>query len=176
MARFPLTLGVGLVLGVVVGVGAVEGFKRLQPDPWIEAGGDWVRLPAQTPAGPLPQTFTTPTKAWDYGASTRALSATVTEQPAIVRVEVEQVAGPVGLSLAKPDGSALISKEKQLPVGAARRSLYFRAAQGQPIAVLVRNYDAEGRAGAVTVRQVTYAPEAKLSRRLLGEINKAGID
>jgi hypothetical protein len=91
-------------------------------------------------------------------------------------VSVEGVSGAVGVSLAKPDGSALISKEHALKPGPGRQELYFRAdpANG-PVAVLVRNYDAQGRTGAVTVRRVRYAPLARLSPSDLETVNKAGL-
>ena len=175
MNRLVLALAIGLLLGVGLGVGGVEFWRRAHSDIWIEAGGEWHRLPSQALAGPLPQIFTTPAKAWDYGATTRALPAPVTDNPAIVRVDVGEVSGSVGVSLAKPDGSALISKEKVLPVGAGPLSVYFRSVGGQPIAVLVRNAGVQGASGAVTVRDVRYAPEAAIPPRQLGKINKAGV-
>ena len=175
MNRFSLNLLIGLVIGLLLGVGGAELWRRAHSDIWIEAGGEWHRLPSQAAAGSLPQTFAIPAKAWDYGATTRALPAPVTQTPAIVRVDVGEVSGPVGVSLAKPDGSALISKEKMATAGATPVSLYFRSPGSQPVAVLLRNAGVEGTAGSVTVRDVKYAPEASIPPRQLGKINKAGV-
>lgn len=174
-ARFWTGLIVGVVGGVVVGAGGFEAARLLKPDQWTNVVGEWHRLPDQAVAGALPQVFTVPAKPWDYGATTRALPSTVTAQPSIVRVDVSDVTGPVGLSLAKPDGSGLISKEKPLPAAETPVSVYFRADGSQPVAVLVRNFDGKGAAGSLTVRAIKYAPEARLPKRALEKIVAAGL-
>jgi hypothetical protein len=167
----------GLVLGLAIGLLSAPLIARYKPaDPWIEAGTVWLRLPARTPAGPLPQTFTTPAKAYDYGAISQPLGPLVLAQPSIVRVEVTPVAGRTGVSLLSPDGSTLISHERSLTAKDGRTAVYFRVTpQTPPAGVLVRNYEDEGVAGALTVHSVTYAPQAALSDKQLGVINAAGI-
>ena len=87
-----------------------------------------------------------------------------------------KVAGPVGVSLAKPAGGPLVSRERLVIPGEAAQFVYFRitAAQG-PITILLRNYDGAGRAGSVEVRSVTYAVEKKLTDRDMQAIIRAGV-
>ena len=164
---------VGLVIGVAATLVVQGTLGRLL---WIDAGSAWIRLPSQAVAAPLPQTFTTPAKAWDYGATTEPLAGSTQARPSLLRIEVARVSGPVGLSLAKPAGGPLVSRERLLMPGEAPRFLYFRvtAAQG-PITILVRNYGGEGKAGSVEVRSVNYAVEKKLSDREMQAAIREGI-
>ncbi|CAN5121905.1 hypothetical protein BH09PSE2_BH09PSE2_08170 [soil metagenome] len=165
---------VGVVVGVVATLAVQASLGRLL---WIDAGSAWIRLPSQAVAGPLPQTFTTPAKAWDYGATTEPLAGSTQARPSILRIELAKVAGPVGLSLAKQAGGPLVSRERLVFPGDAQRFLYFRitAAQG-PITILVRNYGGDGKAGSVEVRSVTYAVEKKLSDREMQAVIRAGLN
>ena len=129
------------------------------------------------PAGPMPQTFAIPAKAWDYGAETAALEPIVTEQPGVVRVQLGEVRGAVGVSLARPDGSALVSKERPVTANDSGKAVYFRVTGREGlIAVLLRNYNAEGQVGSVAVNAIAYVPEEGLSRDQLSEINKGGVN
>jgi len=175
MASFWAGAATGLAAGLLVGGGGVAALQATRPDPWIAAGGDWYRLPAQAKANPLPQVFKTPGKGWDYGAATRGLSAAGTT-PGLVRVELAQVQGPIGVSLAKPDGSALISKEAKAPQGPGPFRMYFKAPGGQPVAVLLRNPGAEGQGGSVQVKSVSFVAQAKATPQVLAEANKAGVN
>ena len=165
---------IGLVIGVVATLAIQPMLGRLL---WIDAGAAWIRLPSQAVAGPLPQTFATPQKAWTYGATTEPLAGSVQARPSILRVEVARVSGPVGLSLVKPAGGPLVSRERLVPPGEAPRFLYFRVTASQgPICLLIRNYGGEGRPGSAEVRSVTYAVEKKLSDRDMQAIIRSGID
>jgi hypothetical protein len=172
----------GMVLGLIVGAlaaGAATAWYlgRQASSRWIDAGTTWVLLPSQTRTPPLPQTFAIPAKAYDYGATTRALAATVTGQPTIVKVQLGAVTGSVGVSLDRPDGSALQSKEQPVTAKDSGKALYFRVTTRLgPVSLLVRNYAAEGQPGSVAVNAVSYSPEASLSKDQLGEINKAGLN
>jgi hypothetical protein len=142
---------------------------------WIDAGVVWVRLPGQTEAGPLPQTFAIPAKAYDYGAETRALEPVVTERPGFLKVQLGEVRGQVGLSLARPDGSALLSPERPLGARHSGKAVYLRVTGREGlVGVLVRNYAAQGVPGAVTVTGVSYIAQEAASKAQLSEINAAG--
>jgi hypothetical protein len=172
----------GLVLGLVVGAlaagaGTAWYLGHQASNRWIDAGTAWVLLPSQAPAAPLPQTFAIPAKAYDYGATTRPLAPTVTGRPAIVKIQLGAVSGSVGVSLDRPDGSALVSKEQPVTAKDSGRALYFRVDPRQgAVSLLVRNYGAEGQPGSVAVSAVSYIPEAGLSKDQLSEINKGGVD
>jgi hypothetical protein len=174
----------GLLLGLVIGVvlAGAAGFVIAQrpavaPDPWIPAGAPWLRLPSHALADPLPQTFAVPPVAYGYGATTRVLPPTVTAQPGILRVDLSDVSGTVGVSTARPDGSALVSTEQAVTAMEGKKSVYFwvTAAQG-PIAVLLRNYAAQGGPGGATVQAVVYAPLSSLSKDQIAKINQAGVN
>jgi hypothetical protein len=172
----------GLVLGLAIGAVAAAGgtawyFNHSLGKSWIDAGAQWILLPGHTPAGPLPQTFAIPAKAWDYAAETEALEPTVTEQPGVLRIQLGDVSGSVGVSLARPDGSALVSKERAVTAGDSGKVVYFRITGREGlIAVLVRNYNAQGQAGSVAVAGVAYVPREGLSKAQLGEINRGGLN
>lgn len=167
---------VGFVAGLVVGVVATLAIERHEPA-WIDAGSQWMVLPGHTHIGPLPQTFTTPALAYDYGATTDALSPAATAAgPMLLKVQLGAVTGSVGLSLAKPDGSALVSKEHPLTAKDSGKTAYFRLTGSQgPVSLLVRNYADQGHAGSIEVKSATYAPEARLDAKAMGAINKAGV-
>jgi hypothetical protein len=176
--RFLAGLILGLAVGAIAaGAGTAWYLARQAAHSWIDAGTMWVLEPSQAAAPALPQTFAIPAKAYDYGATTKALAATVTGQPAIVRVELGAVSGSVGVSLDRPDGSALVSKERPVTAKDSGATLYFRVTPWQgPVSLLVRNYAAEGQPGSIAVKAVTYVPEAGLSKGQLSDINKAGVN
>jgi hypothetical protein len=176
--RFLTGLLLGLVIGAVAAAGGTVWYiNHASSKGWIDAGAMWILLPGHAPAGPMPQTFAIPAKAWDYGAETAALEPNVTEQPGVLRVQLGEVRGNVGVSLARPDGSALVSKERPVTAADSGKPVYFRVTGREGlIAVLVRNYNAEGQVGSVAVNTVAYIPEAGLSRDQLSEINKGGVN
>jgi hypothetical protein len=167
---------VGFVAGIVVGALATAVIDRHNPA-WIDAGSQWMVLPAHSRTGPLPQTFTTPARAYDYGAITDALSPAATAAgPMILKVQLGAVTGSVGLSLAKPDGSALVSREHPLTAKNSNSTAYFRLSGTQgAVSLLARNYADEGHTGSIEVKSATYAPEGRLDAKAMGAINQAGI-
>jgi hypothetical protein len=167
---------VGFVAGLVVGVVATIGVMQ-HKIAWIDAGSIWMTLPSHAHTGPLPQTFTMPAKAYDYGAATDALSpATTAAGPMMLKVQLGTVSGNVGLSLATPDGSALVSREHALTSKDSGHTVYFRLPGSQgPVSLLARNYADEGHTGSIELKSATYAAEARLDSGTMGEINKAGV-
>jgi hypothetical protein len=176
--RFLAGLAIGLVVGAAAAcAGTIWLIDFKQSRAWIDAGAHWVRLPSHEAAGDLPQTFAIPAKAYDYGATTLALSPVVTERPSVIRVTLGAVQGSVGVSVDRPDGSALISGERPVTAKDSGKSVYFRVSGREGlVALLVRNYAAEGQPGSVTVNSVAFAPEDGLSKAQLSEINKAGLN
>jgi hypothetical protein len=169
---------VGIVLGLAIGLplGFLAGHPR-RPDPWVDAGADWIRLPQQQLMGFAPQSFTVPAKAYDYGAITKPLSALVGRDPSVIKVDLAVTAGRVGVSLAKPDGSALMSKEAAVTPADGQASVYFRIAPNSaPVSILLRNYDDSGVAGAGAVTKVTVASTADLRKKDMAAINRAGLN
>ena len=167
---------VGFVAGLLVGVIATVAIDRHNPA-WIDVGSDWMVLPGHTHTGPLPQTFAVPARAYDYGATTDALSPAATAAgPMMLKVQLGAVTGSVGLSLAKPDGSALVSREHPLTAKDSGKVAYFRLTGSQgPVSLLARNYADEGHTGSIEVKSATYAPEARLDAKAMGAINHAGV-
>ncbi len=167
----------GAVVGLVIGAAAVAVIDRRAADPWIDAGSAWMVLPGHTRIGLLHQTLTTPALAYDYGATTDALSPAATAAgPVILKVQLGAVTGNVGLSLAKPDGSALVSREHPLTARDSGSAAHFRLSGSQgPAALLVRNYADQGHTGSLEVKSATYAPEARLAPKAMGVINRAGV-
>jgi len=167
---------IGFVAGLVVGVVVTVTLQRHNPA-WIDAGSQWMALPGHTRVGPLPQAFTTPAQAYDYGATTDALTPAATAAgPMILKVQLGAVSGNVGLSLDKPDGSALVSKEHPLTASDSGKIAYFRLTGSQgPVSLLVRNYADQGHTGSIEVKSATYAPEARLDAKAVAAINKAGL-
>ena len=172
-----LTFIAGLALGGLAGFAAAQMTGRSAvADPWIDAGLVWERLPGHVAAGPLPQTFAVPDKAYDYGASSAPLGPLLKGEPTLLRLQVEPTAGKVGLALASPDGAALLSGEAALTPKDGKRAVYFRLGPATPPAIIVvRNYDNPGAAGAVVVNSATYAPVSALSAGALSDINRAGV-
>jgi hypothetical protein len=174
MGKLISGLLVGLVLGVLVGYWLPDMNK---PDPWLPAGLTWQRLPGHAPAGPLPQTFSIPPTAYDYGASTLPIGPMLKAEPSLLRIEVETTSGNAGLLLTSPDGSQQLSNEKPLTAKDGRTTAYFRIGPTTPQAVVIlRNYNNPGAAGSATIHAASYAPISALDRDALAAINAAGVN
>src|ERR1700757_2329524 len=104
----------GLVVGLLIGVAVGYLIAREGPmgrRAWPDAGAPWIRLPEQTALGAPPQTFAIPAQSYDYGGVSQPLSPSLLDTPSIVRVDLKAQSGRVGVSLARPDGGQILSKE-----------------------------------------------------------------
>lgn len=102
--------------------------------------------------GTAPVEVVTPPVAYDYGAIT--LPVTVPADR-IIEVSIQVSAGRMGVALATPGGKALISKEQPVTAADGQVKLRFAASRAMgPIAILVRNYDDQGHAGAAKIFEV----------------------
>ena len=127
----------------------------------------------ELPSNSLPLVFATPDLAWDYGAITRML-----EPPAagalILRLTCRAEAGRVGVSLAKTNGSALLSVERPVTPEDGQVTLYFRLPAGlRPASFLVRNYDDPDRTGRLHVEAVEAVAEGALDSALAAHVAPA---
>jgi hypothetical protein len=97
----------------------------------------------------LPATFSTPQGAWAYGAATDLIE---TDVAAEVVLQVEALAGKIGLSLLSEDYSSLASEERMVTPadGKTKVTLTFNPNKS-PARILVRNYGDGGNAGQARV-------------------------
>lgn len=169
---------VGIVLGLIVGVALgflLAGTVKLQPK-WIDAGASFVRLPEQAALGPLPQTVTLPAASYDYGGVGAPLPQTAVDMASIVRVDVKATAGRVGVSLARPDGGELVSREAVVTPQQGKTTLYFRTGPGMgPVDVLLRSADATPAGAAAEISKVQTAPQASIGQSEMDAINRKGV-
>lgn len=168
----------GIVLGLIVGLALgffLAGSIKLQPK-WTDAGASFVRLPEQASLGPVPQTVTLPAATYDYGGVGAALPPTVIDAGSIVKVDVKATAGRVGVSLARPDGGELVSREAVVTPRQGKTTLYFRTAPGMgPVDVLLRSADNTAAGATAEVSKVQTAPQANISQSEMDSINRKGV-
>jgi hypothetical protein len=130
---------------------------------WTIADLAWQGLPSLERVGPAPQTLTTPSTAWGYGASSSAVQATGGED-LVVRVRLQVQSGVVGVMLMRPDGSAISDRDRRVDCEDGQVLVDLRVYPEDGVAhVLLRNYDSEGVAGVVEVQAVatrSVAPES----------------
>jgi hypothetical protein len=164
----------GLVLGGVIGFAVATGVKS--GPKWADAGGTFVRLPEQTQLGPLPQTVILPAASYDFGGVGEPLNQAVTDNSAIVKVDLQAVAGRVGVSLAKPDGGELVSREAVVTPAQGKTTVYFRTGPGMgPLSVLLRSADNTPAGASATVTKVQTAKQADIGQGEMNRINQAGV-
>ena len=168
----------GLVLGLIVGAAIgffLAGSLKLQPK-WTDAGASFVRLPEQASLGALPQTVTLPAATYDYGGVGAALPPAVVDAGSIVKVDVKATAGRVGVSLARPDGGELVSREAVVTPQQGKTSLYFRTAPGMgPVDVLLRSADNVAAGATAEISKIQTAPQADISASEMDAINRKGV-
>jgi hypothetical protein len=168
----------GAVIGLLVGVGAgllLSASLKSQPS-WADASGGWVRLPELTSVGALPQTFVLPASSYDLGGVAQPLAPTVTDSAAIVRVDLTAQVGRVGVSLARPDGGELVSREAVITPQQGATTVYLHSIPGAgPVSLLLRAADNNGAGASARVTKVQSAPEASLSRTQMDKVNSAGL-
>lgn len=168
----------GLVLGLILGAAlgfVLAGSLKLQPK-WTDAGVAFVRLPEQTALGALPQTVTLPASTYDYGGVGAPLPEAQVDAGSIVKVEVQATAGRVGVSLARPDGGQLVSREAVIVPRQGKTTLYFRTGPGMgPVDVMLRSADADPAGATVAIDKVQMARQADLKPDQMDAINRAGL-
>jgi len=169
----------GIVLGLIVG--AALGFvvaSNVKPQAkWTDANGVFVRLPENTAlGGALPQTLSLPGSSYDFGGVGEPLPPAIVEAGSIVKVEVQAVAGRVGVSLARPDGGELLSREAVVTPQQGKTSLYFRTAPGMgAVDVLLRSADNVAAGASATVSKVQSTREADIGQGEMSKISRAGL-
>lgn len=166
----------GVVLGLIVGAAAgffLASSVKLQPK-WSDAGVAFVRLPEQAALGPAPQTVTLPASTFDYGGVGAPLPQTVIDNASIVKVQVQASGGRVGVSLARPDGGELVSREAVVSPQQGKATVYFRTAPGMgSVDVLLRSADTTG--ASATLSKVQTARQADIGQGEMNDINRAGV-
>ncbi len=167
----------GLVAGVGIGVLANVSMGLGRPSAWTDASGPWMRLPEQTTLGAtLPQTFAIPASSYDYGGVSEPLDPAVAAAPGIVSVVLQARSGRVGVSLARPDGGELVSREAVVTPQQGKTTIYLHTVPGAgPVALLLRAADNNGAGVSATVSQVRSAPETGISPGQMDKINRAGV-
>ena len=165
----------GLLVGLLLGWALASGLAA--PSKWRDASGGWVRLPEQTAlAGSLPQTVLLPASSYDFGGIAQPLSPTAVDAASIVKLEVRAETGRVGVSLARPDGGELVSREAVLGPQQGKTTLYFRATPGLgPVNVLLRSADATPAGASATISTLQIAKEADLGQGETRRMAKAGV-
>jgi hypothetical protein len=168
----------GLVLGLIVGAAIgffAAGALKLQPK-WADASVAFMRLPDQTSLGPAPQTVTLPAASFDYGGVGAPLPPTVIDNASIVKVELKATAGRVGVSLARPDGGELVSREAVVTPQQGKTILYFRTAPGMgPVDVLLRSADNTPAGASAALSKVQVARQSDISPSEMNALNRAGV-
>ena len=169
---------IGAVAGLVVGLGAgfvLAGGIKTQPT-WTDASAAWMRLPDQSTIGVLPQTFAIPASSYDFGGIAQPLNPAMTDTPAIIRVDLSAQAGRVGVSLSRPDGGELVSREGVITPQQGETSVYLHTVPGGgPVTLLLRAADNNGAGVSAKVTKVQSAPEASLSKGQMEAVTKAGL-
>jgi hypothetical protein len=169
----------GLILGLIVGVAlgfALSGAVKLRPK-WADAGAAFVRLPEQTALGALPQTVNLPASSFDFGGVGAPLNQAAIDAGSIVKVEIKAVAGRVGVSLARPDGGELVSKEAVVTPQQGKTTLYFRTGPGMgPVDVMLRSADNTPAGASAEISTVQTAKQADLGQGELDKLNRVGIN
>jgi hypothetical protein len=168
-------LAVGLIVGIALGF-VLAGAVKTQPK-WADAAAAFVRLPEQAALGALPQTVNLPASSFDFGGVGAPLDQATIESGSIVKVEVKAVAGRVGVSLARPDGGELVSKEAVITPQQGKTTLYFRTGPGMgPVALLLRSADNTPAGASVEIDKVQTARQADLGQGQMDAINRAGVN
>jgi hypothetical protein len=168
----------GAVLGLLVGVGVgiVVSANMLAKPNWSDVSAPWVRMPEQTVIGALPQTFSIPASSFDFGGVAEPLGTGLTDTAGFIKVDLTAQTGRVGVSLARPDGGELVSREAIVTPQQGKTSVYLHTVPGSgPVTLLLRSADNNSAGAAVLVSKVQSAPEASLGKNQIDKINRAGV-
>jgi hypothetical protein len=168
----------GIVLGLIVGLALgflLAGSVKLQPK-WADAAASFERLPDHTSLGPLPQTVSLPASTYDYGGVGAALPQTVVDAGSIVKVDIKATAGHVGVSLARPDGGELVSREAVVTPEQGKTTLYFRTGPGMgQVDLLLRSADTAAAGATADISKVQTARQADIGQSEMDSINRKGV-
>ena len=179
LAPVPRAFVGGLVAGLIVGLAlgfVLAAVVKTQPK-WTDAGVVFMRLPEQTALGAPPQTVNLRASSFDFGGVGAPLNQATVDAGSIVRVEAKAVAGRVGVSLARPDGGELVSKETVITPQQGETTLYFRTGPGMgPVALLLRSADNAPAGASVQITKVQTARQADLGKAEMDKINRAGVN
>ena len=135
--------------------------------PWVDAGLDWLILPARTPA-PFPAVVSVSTQPWTYGGATQPLGRRALSRPSLLRVELEARGGRVGILLVSTDGSRQLSPERIIDPAQGRTTAYFQLGPSLgPAIVVLRNPGDAGHAASATVYGAQLAWESSLAGEAL---------
>lgn len=169
----------GLALGLIVGIAlgfVLAGMVKTQPK-WADAGAAFVRLPEQAALGALPQTVNLPASSFDYGGVGAPLNQTAIDAGSIVKVTLKAVSGRVGVSLGRPDGGELVSREAVVTPQQGKTDLYFRTAPGMgPVDVMLRSADNTAAGASVEISKVQTARQADLDQSEMDKLNRLGVN
>ncbi|HEY4032060.1 MAG TPA: hypothetical protein VGM25_17065 [Caulobacteraceae bacterium] len=166
---------VGLIVGLALGFVLAGAFKG-QPK-WADSSVAFVRLPEQAALGAPPQTVTLPASSFDFGGVGAPLDQTAIDAGSIVKVEVKATAGRVGVSLARPDGGDLVSKEIVVTPQQGKTTVYFRTGPGMgPVDVLLRSADNTPAGASAEIGKVQTARQADIGQGEMDKINRAGLN
>ncbi len=81
------------------------------------------------------------------------------------------------MSLARPDGGELVSKEAVVAPQQGKTSLYFRTGPGMgPVDVLLRSADNAPAGASAEIDKVQTALQADIGQGEMDKINRAGIN
>jgi hypothetical protein len=113
-----------------------------------------------------------------YGGQSKPLPTSMVSQDVVIRIDIGEVQGDVGLSLVHPSGAPLVTHEQALKATDVNGPVFFRISPANlPASVLFRNYgDASGKPGSITVSGVSYAPVKRLSKAQMDAIVQAGLN
>lgn len=164
----------GLVLGVAVGLLAAHALGGASK--WQDAAGTWVMLPEQTALGAKPAVLTLPAATYDFGGAGQPIDPAVIDAGSIVKVEVEAKSGSVGVSLARPDGGELVSREAVVTLQQGKTTVYLRTTPSAgPVDLMLRAADQTAAGASASVTKVQTVREADIGKGEMAKINKAGV-
>ncbi len=166
--------------GVARGEAYVQAFKQVSDSSiWTSYAAVWqISKPPYKVLGEAPQTIETPVAQFDYAAVSKPLDAAIVADQVILRVDVADAKGKIGVSLLNPAGSPLVTEEQIVTAADGERSLFFQLrAQDLPAEFLIRNGgDASGEQGSITIKHVYIAKVADLSDMQMNAIRKIGLN
>jgi hypothetical protein len=168
-------LVIGLFVGLALGFILAGGVKT-QPK-WTDAAAAFVRLPEQAALGALPQTVNLPASSFDFGGVAAPMNQSTVDAGSIVKVDLKANSGRVGVSLARPDGGELVSREAVVTPQQGKTTLYFRTGPGMgPVSLLLRSADNNPAGASAEISKVQTARQSDLGQSQMDALNRTGIN